>query len=186
MSLRITLLRHGKADKTLPDHRLHCLSAEGRLQATDRRAKLGNPVFDLVMYSELLRTQETARLVAGVNAKAARKIEVPELFYKDEDPRAQVLEQAFEKLGHATLQQYYELAREEMRGLAAEAHRALTKEIGCNNATNVLVIGHGVLLQAICIAFVGEDEPFISRVLGECEGYILTMEDGKTTLVETV
>lgn len=185
MSLRITLLRHGKADKTLPNHRLHCLSKEGRCQATDRRAKLGNPMFDLVLHSQLLRTRETAQLVAGLD-ESALTTAIPDLFYEDEDPRGQVLERTFKKLGHTTLHEYYKEAREEMQSFAEAGRKAIIEEISRSNATNVLVIGHGMLLQSLCVAFVGEDEPFMSRVLGECEGYCLTLEDGRVTSVEAL
>ena len=185
MSLQITLLRHGRPDKSLPNHRLHPLSEEGHRQAQERRANLGNPKFDLVLHSELLRTRETARDVAGLDESAAT-IAIPEMFYLDEDPRGQVLDKTFKKLGHTTLHEYYKEARAEMQGMAEDARRAIMQEVSRSNATNVLTIGHGMLLQSICIAFTGKDEPFMSRVLGECEGYRLTLEDGRVTSVETL
>jgi broad specificity phosphatase PhoE len=185
MSLQITLLRHGRPDKSLPNHRLHPLSAEGRRQATERRAQFGNPTFDLVLHSELLRTKETARDIAGLDESAVT-IALPEMFYLDEDPRGQVLDRTFKKLGHTTLHEYYKEARVEMQSMAEDARRAILQEINRSDAMNVLVVGHGMLLQSICIAFTGEDEPFMSRVLGECEGYKLTLQDGKVTSVETI
>ena len=185
MSLQITLLRHGRPDKSLPNHRLQCLSEEGHRQALDRRAKLGNPTFDLVLHSELLRTQETARMVANLD-EASATVAIPELFYKDEDPRGQVLEQTFKKLGHTTLHEYYKEARAEMQGMALDAQHVIMEEIQRSNAKNILVVGHGMLLQSICIAFTGEDGPFMSRVLGECEGYRLTLEDGRVTSVKAL
>jgi broad specificity phosphatase PhoE len=185
VSLQITLLRHGRPEKSLPNHRLHCLSEDGHLQAKECRVTLGNPTFDLVVHSELLRTRETARDVAGLD-ESATTIAIPDLFYLDEDPRGQVLEQVFKKLGHTPLHEYYKDARAELESLAQDAHRAILEEINRSNATNILVVGHGMLLQSICIAFTGENEPFMSRVLGECEGYRLTFEDGRVTSVETL
>ena len=187
MSLQITLLRHGRPDKSLPNHRLHTLSEEGRRQALERRAKLGNPEFDLVLHSELIRTRETASIIAGLDKSPATDVVcIPELFYKDEDSLGQVVERMFAKLGHTTLQKYYEEAREEMRSLAETADRAIGTEIIRFNAHNVLVVGHGMLLQSACIARTGQDEPFMSRILGECEGYRLTLQDGGTYSVEII
>lgn len=176
MRLKITMLRHGQADKALSDHRLHPLSAEGRRQATDRRASLVDPRFDLVLHSRLRRTEETARLVAGLDENA-ETIVVPELFYEEDDPRGKALNAAFEKLGHASLLKYYEVVGNEMRSLAEEARIALAKVMESRKATNVLVIGHGMLLQAICTAITGLERLFMGRVLGECEGCVLIMED---------
>jgi broad specificity phosphatase PhoE len=185
VSLQITLLRHGRPDKSPPNNRLWCLSEDGHRQSQERRIMLGNPKFDLIVHSELLRTRETARDVAGLD-ESATAIAIPDLYYRDEDPRGQALEQAFVKLGHAPLHEYYKMAQAELESLAQDAQHAILKEIDRRNAINVLVVGHGMLLQSICIAFTRENEPFMSQVLGECEGYRLTFEDGRVTSVETL
>ncbi len=176
MSLHITFLRHGEADKSLPNHRLHPLSAKGREQAKERRAQLGNPQFDLVIHSPLLRTKQTACLVAGLE-EDAQTIVVSDLFPQEEDPRTVVLNQAFEKLGHASLHRYYEEAGREMQSLGNDAAREIREAINQSNASNVLVVGHGMLLQVLCIAFTGKDNPFMDQVLNECQGCCLFGEE---------
>lgn len=178
MPLQITLLRHAKPDKTLADYRLHPLSPEGRQQALDRRGRLGNPTFDLVLNSKLIRTQETARIVAGLN-EATATTSLPELFYAEDDPRGPALDEAFKKLGHTALSEYFKVVRMEMESLAEEARLAIIKEVNRSNAKNVLVVGHGMLLQAIGIALAGGDPLsfFTKRALGECQGFKLTFCD---------
>lgn len=186
---RITFLRHGQADKTLPDHRLHPLSDEGKRQAAERRVSLDNPVFDLVIHSPLIRTWETAQIVAGVSDRS-KTLEFPILFPDDGDDCVKIMNQAFLKLGHASLRDYYTL--EEIPGVeqaikdwALAAKEELVPVIRHLDAYNMLIVGHGILLQALCRDFVGNEyaKLLLDCVVGECEGFcVTTKHDGTVTL----
>ena len=182
MSLQITLIRHGKADKSLPNHREHPLSPEGCNQALNLRIKLGHPQFDLVCHSVLRRTKETAVIVS--NSTFASMIEIPGLFYEEGDPREQAIEFAWERLGHGTLFQYFEV-ESEIASLANEAKGAILGKIAETGAKNVLVVGHDLITTAICRSILGQDEPFLNFVCNETEGFRLTIDDeGQVTSVE--
>jgi len=180
MVTRITLLRHGSVQKTFGDNRKHVLSDEGRRQACVCREKLSNPHFDCVLHSPLERTRETARIVAGLEEDEATTVIHP-LFYDGTHPGAGTMDAAFRRLHHASLSAYYQLpnVRKHMEALALDAFELLNIEINCRNAKEVLVVGHCVLLLALCAVIVDDDEPFMSRVLGECEGYRIQMEKGE-------
>ncbi|MEK7551912.1 MAG: histidine phosphatase family protein [Patescibacteria group bacterium] len=182
MSLRITFLRHGNTVKTAGDHRTHVLSDTGRAQAMARREQLGNPQFDLICHSGLARTEETARIVAGLAAEEPT-VEVDGLFYDAAFPGAQALDAAFKKLGYATLDAYY---REgpgvsgPIATLACIAAERIDELIESDAPTRMLVVGHAVLLPASCLAFTeGADEVekriFLEANIGECEGFQINM-----------
>lgn len=177
MSLRIECIRSAKTDKTLDDHRQHPLCEIGSEQARLRRLALGNPVYDLVIYSGLLRTEQTALIVSGKSDRT-EFIAVPELFGDEQDPRIQTVKIAFETgLGHAPLKDYFR--DDQLKAdLLALAREASTELIGLlSNETyyasgRVLVVGHGILLPAIVMDFAKSEHPSLSeRALDECEGY---------------
>ncbi len=182
MSLQITLIRHGKADKALPNHREHPLSSSGLCQALNRRIQLGHPHFDLVCHSGLVRTKQTALLVA--NSTFASMIEIPGLFYEEGDRRGEVIEFAWDRLGHGTLLQYFEVEGV-IVSLAQEAKEAILRKVSEIGAKNVLVVGHDLITTALCRSIVGEDEPFLNFVCGETEGFRLTIDEtDRVTSVE--
>ncbi|MEK7552281.1 MAG: histidine phosphatase family protein [Patescibacteria group bacterium] len=187
MNNKITLLRHGSVEKTFGDHRKHLLSDEGRRQASACREKLGNPRFDCVLHSPLERTRETARIVAGLEEDEATTVIRP-LFYDATHPGVGVLDMAFRRLHHDSLSEYYKLpnVRKHMEALALDAFALLDVEIKCRNAKEILVVGHCVLLLALCAVIADNDEPFMSRVLGECEGYRIQMEKGRASSIEPI
>jgi len=187
MFTRITLLRHGSVEKTFGDNRKHLLSDEGRRQASACREKLSNPHFDCVLHSPLERTRETARIVAGLEEDEATTVIHP-LFYDGTHPGAGTMDAAFRRLHHASLSEYYQLpnVRKHVEALALNAFTLLDVEISCRNARNILIVGHCVLILALCAVIADDDEPFMSRVLGECEGYRIQIEKGRATSIEPV
>jgi broad specificity phosphatase PhoE len=181
MSIRITFLRHGKADTTLPDHRLHPLSEEGAEQARQRRKMLGNPKYDLVLHSALCRTTKTAMIVAGLE-EGDETFVIKSLFREDSDPRIAAINKVFDELGHAPLEKYKERIKEELESLAVEMKADVWNWIVgafcCGDQIrNVLIVGHGVFLPALCHAFTGRVSPYADDILGECEGYELEATD---------
>jgi broad specificity phosphatase PhoE len=183
--ITITLLRHSTADKSLPNHRLHPLSEAGVHKALERQAQLNWHAFDLILTSELIRTKETARLI-GHSHGTGPTVTVPELFPAEEDPRGQVVDKVFAELGHTSLAKYYEKAAEEMKSLASDAGIAITKQILEHDAWDILIVGHGMLLQAIGIALTTKDEPFMTQVVGECQGFRITLQDGPEPRIEFI
>lgn len=187
MSLRITFLRHGNADKNSADHRLHPLSEVGKKQAMARREALGLPNFDLVINSPLRRTKETAMIVAGLDQSAAT-IAVPALFPEKDHMYAPAMDKAFEKLGHAPLRDYWAIGAEKaITFCALEAQGMIALIIDKTHSKNILIVGHGMLIQALCMMFAECNEPFMTRVLKECEGYRLTLaDDGSLERIEII
>lgn len=182
MSIKITLVRHGKADKTSSlNHRLHNLSEVGRAQARERREKLGNPQFDLVLHSILPRAQETARLVAGIDDETDT-IEIPGLYMAENDPRELVIDKAFEKLGYASLELYLIEAEIAISSLVMESQAEIERAVRESGATDILIVGHAVLLQALGksltgMGLMGTGLPFNTCSVGECGGFRFTIED---------
>ena len=184
MSLHITLLRHGKADKTLPDHRLHPLSEVGIAQAVNRRTKLDEPKYDLVLHSHLLRARQTALTVAGLD-EGNETLEIKSLFPEDSDPRMAAVNELFDKLGYAPLSAYEAQARGSLDSIALEMKSDVWNAIARaffrhDRIQNVLLVGHAVLLPALCQALTGQAAPFAADLLGECEGYELWATDLNT------
>jgi len=174
--MQFTLIRHGKADATAsPDHRVRPLSEEGKAQATARREKLGNPQFDLVCHSILGRTRETAMIIAEPQ-NGTPVVTVPGLFYEERDLRGEAVDRLFGKLGHAAPREYMSEAEDEIISLANETIDAIYQEIAQTGAQNVLVVGHGILLQALARTLTKLDEPFMSCICGECEGFVIRLD----------
>jgi len=189
VNCQFTILSHGHTAKTVKDHRFHILSGKGREQAQERRAKLGNPTFDCVFHSPLPCTRETACLVAGLREKGATT-PITTLFYDRDHPHATILDQAFQELGCAPLEDYCKTVQEEIRQCALDAFLELGDSLvnqeknGGAKISNVLIVGHIPLLLALCIQLTGKDDPFMERVLGECEGYQITMAGGCVTRID--
>lgn len=174
--MQFTLIRHGKADATAsPDHRVRPLSEEGKAQAAARREKLGNPQFDLVCHSILGRTRETAMIIAEPKS-GTLVVAVSGLFYEERDLRGEAIDRLYSKLGAATPREYMSEAEDEITSLANETVNAIYDEIAQTGALNVLVVGHGILIQALARALTKLDEPFMSCVCGECEGFRIRLD----------
>ena len=177
--ITLTCIRHAEADKsTSPDnHRKRLLSEAGINQAHVLRERLGNPEFDLVCHSILPRTEETARIVAGINDKV-RTTTLRGLFYKEWERFAKPMDDFFDKLGNAPLSAYDKAkAGRYTLSMAQTCVVQLLFVAVSKRASNILVVGHGVILPAFCRHLCDTDEPFTSRPLGNCEGYQLTFDN---------
>jgi phosphohistidine phosphatase SixA len=179
MSYQITFLRHGKADRSVPNDRLRPLSTEGIQQARSRREMLNNPKYDLILHSSRRRTRETAILVAGLGADAST-IEIPELFYENDSPDGKAFDLAFAQLGHVPLAEYLKLVKDELASFARRAWMQISMQIeqAVNSKANTrfLVVGHGILTQATCVVVTGKEEPFADETLGECHGFEILVD----------
>ena len=188
MEKRVTVLRRAKAAKPLDESyaadMTRELALEGEVQARTRRATLGNPIFNLVMASPSLRTIRTALLVLGFEETSMDEIiTLDELIYGDPGSGNVVacgIDQFFRKIGYAPLAKYIP---EDLEGhVLAHAEAAWNEvafTIGDFAGTNVLVVGHSVLIAAMgYIACAGVDDfrtILAETNFGECEGYRLTL-----------
>lgn len=184
----ITCLRHSIANKAFSDnHRLHPLSNEGVELAKKRREKLGNPIFDLVICSPLIRTRQTAQIVAGLKDDS-QIVVVPDLFYEDDSEHGRKLNAMFERLGHATLKEY--LVQPEADALYTLGHlgwKGVCREIAkCRHRPDpgaVLIVGHGIAINLLGIAAGHWNPKLQTRVLQETQGFRFVWHPTKLDLI---
>lgn len=186
----ITFLRHGNAAPHEED-RLRPLSERGRAQASERRAKLGNPTFDLIIASDSVRARKTAEIVSGEQEIYILDVS---LLLPPPDPDIDGL---FERLGYAPLQTYLnantpgtqkltEYARQaagEIVTIVAESVWASGLDDDSSDEYKVLAVGHAIILSlvglSICRAPLGSTSAglgditssMLSLNLSECEGF---------------
>ena len=153
--------------------RQRLLSDKGREQAQaalEQLTKLGF-IPDLVIASDALRAVETASILGGTDKIA----ELSELYYLPSDPEdAAAMSALFSKLGVATLEAFRTENKDLMDRhgqLGAEAIKRLIAETG---AKTILVVGHGVTINAAAAVF-SEDSAVLSTVLGEAENLIVEL-----------
>ena len=190
MTKKVTVLRHAKAAKPLDGSYVADMAREvaleGEVQTHARRDMLGNPIFNLVIASPSHRTVRTALLVLGFEeARVDEVITLNELIYGDPrgaDPVARGIDKLFQKLGYAPLAKY--LPEDSEGHVLTHANAAWSEvafTIGDLSGTNVLVVGHSVLIAAMgYIACAGNDgfqKTLAEANFGECEGYRLTLDD---------
>lgn len=179
----IIFLRHSKA-AAHEDDRKRVLSKEGVALAHERRAKLAYPTFDLVMHSDRFRTEQTARIVAGISDDV-RTISIPQLMPAETDPWNAAVSAAWGKLGNAPLHQYLEEAGQAMEVSSKIGEAAVRYHLGVQPVIpkNVLIVGHAVFTPAICVAMVNAGVPhtILHTPLEECQGFeLVTKHDGLT------
>ncbi|MEX1026972.1 MAG: histidine phosphatase family protein [Candidatus Paceibacterota bacterium] len=189
----ITCIRHSVSNKSSSDdHRNHILSAEGVELAKRRRELLGNPEFDLVLCSPLIRTRQTAQLVAGLESDETI-ITVPDLFYEDDSEHGQLLNAMFERLGHATLKKYLEDPNgDAMRVIGKHGWQGVLAKIGVYKShtrrlpERVLVVGHGVLINMLGISMGVPADRLVHRAHKETQGFTVINLSGTVTLTKRV
>lgn len=185
MARRITFLRHGNsvAPEGAPD-KARRLSDKGRQQAQKRREQLGNPEFDLIITSQVIRTTETALEVAGED-NTAPMVALYELFTPHCGPQHDALDRLFKKLGHKTLSAYFaddpsDVAQ--MKQFGSNSWQVIMAAISAKDedwiVDDVLVLGHGMYsaLMAHC-ASAEHGECLLNLTTGECDGFIVEMDD---------
>lgn len=181
MARTITFLRHGHstAPEGAPD-KTRRLSDKGREQAQKRREQLGNPTFDLIICSQVIRTAETALEVAGAD-NIAPAVMLYELFTPHSGSQHDALNRLFAKLGHKPLSAYYAdnpADVKEMRKFGAEGWVAIIDEIENFGAENTLVVGHG--MYSACMAHASHPkkaECLMDLAQSECDGFVVALEE---------
>ena len=182
--LEFTFLRHSKAAPAAND-RDRVLSEDGIQLARERRLKMGNPTFDHVVHSDRIRTKQTACEIADISLSDST-ITIVSLFGNEEDARIQAVMGAFGAIGNAPLSQFHLRCKDELDSLARDAVVELLNELpkthGIGPQGKVLVVGHAVMQQAICLELTQAQEHFLDLALGECQGWRITYAGGPPTV----
>jgi phosphohistidine phosphatase SixA len=168
----IYFLRHSKAAPDTDDRKRQ-LTSEGIVLAQARRESLGSPKFSTVIHSDRLRTEQTARIIAGL-AQDEPTIALPHLMTSGEAPWEVRINAAYTALGNAPLKEFLDVAPREMDVFCRIAMAALVYATAQNNGGDILIVGHGILTQAICryLTHGGRGE-FLTDIVDECQGYQL-------------
>lgn len=179
--INIYFIRHGQTTKNRLD-RARQLSDRGIRQALQRRKTLENINFDIVVCSKADRTWHTANIVCNFKTDA---INLNELYIPD-GKNGDILLNAAERIPKPhTLRMFLEDTPEVYRALkqyAIRAWTALTNTLFSvvRSGSNVLVVGHTTLLQAIAHFAMTpgskEDKLLVDEAINECEGFILRVE----------
>lgn len=143
-------MRHSIADTTLPNHEEHPLSSMGVLTATSRREEF-RPAkgFQMVFASPLIRTKQTARIIAGLKNEDP-VIERRELFYAPTEGYQKKVDEMFEQYGHAPLGTYYADPRARaLQILAERAFESVNFIALMAKVRDRLAVSHGVITPAI-------------------------------------
>ena len=183
--VRLTFIRHGKTSpmengKSDADREL---SSEGKEQVLSRKKRLaaaGIKDFDLVLCSPLHRTLQTARIIMGTNGQVPPLAKVAELAV-DTYQHSDLLTKMWEEIGSQSglspfLHHQYGWA---LSYYSLWAWNKIGNLVRHSESSNVLVVGHGLLLPAIGHLAVGSLETkreFLTRPIREAEGFILVME----------
>lgn len=179
----LILLRHGKAEAIPEDHRFRNLSVEGIAQARALRAKLGDPTFGLVISSELIRTKQTAEIVADCSSDEV--IQLPNLFY-EHDTDAASIDSIFTRIGHAPVSAWYADEYGDMfKRVAKKGMQDLIEEIYAHhNARTVLAVGHAILIPPMIDTFFPLSPDLLDQSLPECGGFKIKLSNKKIISAE--
>ncbi len=172
----ITCLRHADPNG---DHTT--ISPLGRQQAERCRQRLGEPSFDLIFRSPIPCTDETARVIAMLDGKQWTRI-LANLSLSREDPGDDIIRAAMEKSDHPVinLRMIFDRGEQVRSALSAKA-----KDVrGCiygyfkeREAKKVLVVGHDILIQALCSELCGGGNNFLDEVVSECQGFLIKFNE---------
>jgi len=176
---KVTIIRHG------PKGQDGLLTEEGIQQTKDfgDRLRRKEGPFGLAISSPEKRASRTAEIVGtGCHIIIADEIGIP----KGED----VLE-LFAKLGNAPLTEYLKgtPAKERLAEYGQKAWKKIKSSFG--EEKHVLVVGHEVLIAAIGVAATQSACSSIARLITEttfkeCDGFTITLENGKLSAIAFV
>lgn len=166
-----TIVRHGQAERGEKDFPRK-LTEMGRAQVRGRRVALGEPTFDLVIASPATRALETAEIIAGVNLLSISLCDA--LYEPSNRSDCEVITGLFAEIGYAPFRIYTVEAPYEFGRYTIEVGAAIKKLIP-PQASQILVVGHAVLLNCLILSMIGEDDRYADLVLdanlGEAEGF---------------
>lgn len=176
-SMRIVFLRHSKT-LSADDDSSRVLSPEGIELARSKRTAHGNPEFDVILHSRKMRTRETALIYAGKEDEPnVQTHEIPQLWTLDYYESTRVIDAAYNRFGNTAVRHYFDECPEAMYEFANGATDALIPRFihfARGGMKHMLVVGHAILTQAICVNLLGGEplpQNLLNDVLEECEGY---------------
>ncbi|KND48232.1 MAG: hypothetical protein AB201_01380 [Parcubacteria bacterium C7867-006] len=175
--MKIAFLRHSLT-LLADDDSSRVLSPEGIELARQKRAANGNPEFDVIVHSRKIRTRQTGLIYAGKEDDPnVKTYAVPQLWMLDYYGSTRVIDAAYDRFGNSGVRSYFDHCSEAMYEFANGATDALIPRFmhySERGMKNVLVVGHAILTQAICVNLIGDGPlpaDLLDDVLGECEGY---------------
>ena len=180
MTTKLFFIRHGNTSPGTNDD-TRVLSEKGIAQAK-RRGEILNRKFDAVFVSPKKRALETAKLITGGDGNVSSTV-IPYLFTPQDRDYGKFLTAMAERLAYASLRDYYSSAADvfgEHKALETYKHeswlKVLTAIIENDEDGAILVVGHAVLLPLLGFGATGSAD-FLPIQMGECEGFILELED---------
>jgi len=178
--MNVYFIRHGNAMKAKED-RDRQLSSKGIEQAQKRGKQLRSINFDKVIASPAIRCIATAEIVSGdCEITPIASLYIPPVETAD----GLAIDQAFNRLGYASLSKYLESeAKEALERYSQENASEIRRIETQDRVSNLLVLGHAVLIQAIIMNFVNDNQLVLTADIGETEGLLLDTETGKITLI---
>lgn len=189
---RLVFVRHANTDKATPDEARQ-LTDIGRQQAFRTGQKTGR-IFSKVITSSVLRTQQTARLIASDDDLSLTSLDI--LYRTPGDVDWAILNKMFAELGNAPLSAYH--LREDWHVLQefgkAAAEAILAEVADLENGSDILIVSHAVLTPAfVHELFAGANpaeqsvrDTVYETVLGECGFIEVTIGDTLDDIAITV
>jgi broad specificity phosphatase PhoE len=185
--MRISFIRHGKANKPSPDQRDldRVLSEVGQGQAYALRGKLNGAKFDFVLSSPADRAVDTGVIVASVTKESI--VIVPELYPNPHDGGVgTAIDNLFTMphLGYCPVVNYLnEEGGDVVTDWACSVWVSILENEIADNHAEVAIFGHAVCLPALGMAACGENQKLVEQIatinLGECEGFVISFGEDK-------
>lgn len=187
---RATALRHAQTNKAAPGSGyqgdlVRTLTPAGQAQSMARRGLLGDPTFDGIGTSPLLRARETGVIVGGLEDADSLTL-IDEIGVSDPatSDDAAAIDALFERLGYAPLRTYLDANEDLMLRYGTTGWRGVQTflyHLGSNK--HALVIGHAVLLPA-AFYVAAQREPSMARELetlnlNEAGGFTIVWRNGE-------
>ena|GEM_PF-7018905 len=154
------------------------LNPEGKTLAAEVWGQIGAPKPQLGIRSGFERTEQTKIAMVG----QVPTVQVDELFFDLSGHEGKLIKDAFAAIGIAGLQEYRAKVNDEtwsaFVSAGQEAWAILLEQIKASKAANILIIGHGVMLDFIILAAIPEAFNEIGNAgLLECEGAQLFLSE---------
>lgn len=171
----VTFLRHGEYKQSGK------LSDKGIVQAQKRAVSLKDLApFDLVVISSALRTKQTAEIITKALNINIPSVALPELHSPRDDKNKQSVKKLLKDLGSVPLSEYIKHDKDNAWDqYAKDAYDALLACISAYKAENILVVGHGNIINSLGLMINLEATDLQNIYFGYCEGFTVFERDNK-------
>jgi hypothetical protein len=125
-----------------------------------------------------------AHIVAGFSKEKSIHL-VPSLALSKGDPASDIIRSAFEESEFpiTNLRMLFDKGKSVKHAVmerAEQSRKFIAETFENEQAQKALVIGHDILIQALCTQFFGDVNHFLDKTICECGGFILRFnEQGK-------